>query len=77
MERIGDIDAFLLGRSPLSEQERNKLRWARYQQQKEDGYQQLAELCSLGEYELAKQLANRNPSWGYEVVNGVVMERSN
>ncbi|NEQ28374.1 MAG: hypothetical protein F6K28_57235 [Microcoleus sp. SIO2G3] len=76
MERIGDIDAFRLGRSTLSKQEREKLHQARHQQQKEDGYQQLAELCSLGEYNLAKQLANRNPNWGYEVVNGVVMEKS-
>ena len=76
MERIGDIDAFLLGRSPLSEQEMKKLRQARHQQQKEDGYQHLTELCRLGEYDAARQLANRNPSWGYEIVGGEVMDKS-
>jgi hypothetical protein len=76
MKRISDIDALALGQPPLSEQEREKLHLAKYQQQKEDRYQQLAELCSLGEYDAAKQLANRHPSWGYQVVDGVVTQRN-
>jgi ankyrin repeat protein len=75
MKRINEIDPFVLGRSPLSEQEREKLRLAKRQQQKEDGYQYLTELCSIGEYDAAKQLANQNSNWGYEVIDGVVVER--
>ncbi len=59
----------------LSEAEREKLRREKFQQQKEEGYQQLAELCRLGEYDAAKHLANQNPIWGYEIVDGIVMER--
>lgn len=76
MKRISDIDAFISTRLTLSKQERGNLHQTKRQQQKEDGYQQLAELCRLGEYDTAKQLANRHPSWGYQIVDGVVMERS-
>lgn len=75
MEGIGNIDALGQGRRMLSETEREKLRQQRLQEQKEEGYQQLAELCRLGEYDAAKHLANRNPSWGYKIVDGLVMER--
>lgn len=75
MKRIQDIDALAIGRPPLSEQEREQLRRAKIQQNKEDGYQYLFELCCIGEYHAAKQIANRNPSWGYEIIDGVVMER--
>lgn len=75
MEKIGKIDVMALGRPNISEQEKEKLQGAKLQQQKEEGYQQLAELCRLGEYHAAKQLADRNPQWGYEVVDGVVIER--
>lgn len=75
MKRIGDIDALGQGKRMLSEAEREKLRRQRLQQQKEEGYQQLAELCRLGEYDAARHLANRNPRWGYEIVEGVVMEK--
>ncbi len=76
MKHINNIDALGLGRPTFSGEEREKQRQAKIQQQKDDGYQQLAELCRLGEYDAAKQLANRHPSWGYEVVDGVVRERS-
>ena len=75
MKRIGEIDAFDSERPPLSAQERENLRWDRVQQHKEIGFQKLTELCRLGEYDAAKQLANRYPSWGYEIVDGVVMEK--
>jgi len=75
MKRINEIDPFVLGRSPLSEQEREKRRLAKRQQRKEDGYQYLTELYSIGEYDAAKQLANQNYNWGYEVIDGVVVER--
>lgn len=75
MKPIRNIDAFVSGRRPLSDRERENLDRDTLQQQKEDGYQQLVELCRLGEYDAAKQLANRYPSWGYEIVDGVVMKR--
>ncbi|MDB9510948.1 hypothetical protein PN499_07120 [Kamptonema animale CS-326] len=75
MQRISDIDVLDLGRESLSQEEREKLRQEKYQQERDNGYQQLAELCYLGEYGAAKQLANRNQKWGYEIVDGMVMER--
>lgn len=75
MKRINQIDSFDLGRSPLSDEEREKLRRERLQKQKEEGYQLLAELCYLGEYDAAKKIANQNPNWGYEIVCGEVMEK--
>ncbi|MBD1903714.1 hypothetical protein NDI44_27380 [Trichocoleus sp. DQ-A3] len=74
MKRIDEIDAFFSGRPPLSEKERANLNRARVQQHKEDGYQHLTELCRLGEYEAARQLANRNRSWGYEIVGEEVID---
>lgn len=76
MKQIKNIDALTLGRPILSGEEREKQRRAKIQQQKDDGYQQLAELCRLGEYDAAKQLAKRHPSWGYEVIDGIVRENS-
>jgi hypothetical protein len=75
MKSIRDIDALALGRPNLSDEEREQLRQAQLQQQKEEGYQYLVELCRLGEYDAANQLANRNSIWGYKIVDGVVMER--
>lgn len=75
MKRIHDIDAIAFGRPPLSEEEREQLRRAKLQQQKEEGYQYLVELCRIGEYDAAQQLANRNLRWGYKIVDGVVMEK--
>lgn len=75
MKQVHDIDAMASGRPILSDQEREQLRRSKLQQQKEEGYQYLVELCCIGEYDAAKQLANRNLGWGYEVVDGVVSER--
>ena len=75
MEKVGKIDFMELGRPNISQEEIEKRQGAKLQQQKEQGYQQLAELCRLGEYDAAQQLANRNSSWGYEVVDGVVIEK--
>ncbi|MEG3846262.1 hypothetical protein QT971_03350 [Microcoleus sp. herbarium19] len=75
MQRISEIDVFGLERPSLSEAERKKLRRERGQQEKEEGYQKLAELCYLGEYDMAKQLANKHYNWGYEIVDCIVMER--
>ncbi len=75
MEKIDKIDVMALGRPNISPQEKEKLQRVKLQQQKEEGYQQLVELCRLGEYHAAKQLADRHSQWGYEVVDGVVIER--
>ena len=75
MKRISDINALGVERQPLSEAEREQLRRERVHQEKESGFQQLNELCCLGEYDLAKQLANKNSRWGYEIVDEMVMER--
>lgn len=75
MKQINQIDPFDLGRTTLSDDEREKLRRERLQKQKEEGYQLLAELCYLGEYDAAKKLANQNQNWGYEIVYGEVMEK--
>lgn len=76
MKRVGNIDAFVAGRRPLSDKERENLHRDKLQQQKEDGYQQLTELCRIGEYDAAKQLANQNSKWGYQIVDGVVVEKN-
>lgn len=75
MKRISEIEALGEGRSNPSEAEREKLRQERLQQEKDLGFQQLIELCNLGEYDMAKQLAAKHYSWGYEIVDGVVTER--
>ena len=75
MKRISDINPLGEERPNLSEQERKKLRRERLQREKEEAYQMLVELCYLGEYDMAQQLANRHFNWGYEIVDGIVMER--
>lgn len=75
MKRVGEIDIVDSLRLPLSKEERKNRRRAKLQQQKEEGYQQLEELCRFGEYDAAKHLANRNPNWGYEIIDGMVMEK--
>ena len=77
MKRISDINPLGEERPNPSEQEREKLRRERLQRERDEGYQKLVELCYLGEYDMAKQLANRHFNWGYEVVDGIVMERIN
>jgi len=76
MRKVKDIDGLSSAGLPtLSAKEREKLRQEKIQQQQESNYQLLAELCRLGEEDAAKLLANRNYSWGYEVVDGEVRER--
>ena len=75
MKRISDINPLGEERQNPSEQERKKLRRERLQRERDEGYQMLAELCYLGEYDMAQQLANRHFNWGYEVVEGFVIER--
>ncbi|MFB2937735.1 hypothetical protein ACE1B6_21005 [Aerosakkonemataceae cyanobacterium BLCC-F154] len=75
MERVNRIDGFSFGRKSLSPKERENLRQEKRQQQKEEGYQLLAELCRLGEYDAARNLANKNSIWGYEIIDGEVMEK--
>ena len=74
MQRISEINPLNLGREVLSQEEREQLRREKYQQERDNGYQLLAELCYLGEYDAAKQLANRNYRWGYEIVDGMVLD---
>lgn len=75
MQRISDINPLGEERSNPSQIAREKLRQQRLQREKDFGFQQLVELCNLGECEMAKQLAAKNYSWGYEIVDGVVIER--
>ena len=75
MKRISDINPLGSERPNPSEEERDKLRRERLQRERDEGYQKLVELCNLGEYDMAQQLANRHFNWGYEIVYGVVMER--
>ncbi|MFB8795169.1 MAG: hypothetical protein U7126_13325 [Microcoleus sp.] len=74
MKRISEINPLGEERQNPSEEEREKLRRERLQREKDEGYQMLVELCNLGEYDMAQQLANRNFNWRYEIVDGIVME---
>ncbi|MEG4572450.1 hypothetical protein QUA56_07085 [Microcoleus sp. N3A4] len=75
MKRISDINPLGKERPNPSEEEREKLRQERLQRERDEGYQMLVELCNLGEYDMAQQLANRQFNWGYEIFDGIVMER--
>jgi len=75
MKRISEINPLGEERPNPSEETREKLRRERLQREKDEGYQMLVELCNLGEYDMAEQLANRNSNWRYEIVDGIVMER--
>ena len=75
MKRVSDINPLGEERPNPSEEEREKLRRERLQRERDEGYQKLVELCYLGEYDMAQQLAYRHFNWGYEVVDGIVMER--
>ena len=77
MKRVSDINPLGEERPNPSEQERKKLRRERLQRERDEGYQMLVELCNFGEYDMAQQLAYRHFNWGYEVVDGIVMERIN
>lgn len=75
MEKLSQIN--LLGKSrvspPLSERE--IARQQRLQQEKEQGYQLLLELCQLGEINYAKHLADQHSQWGYTIEGGEVLLR--
>ncbi|MEG4067457.1 hypothetical protein QUA42_08880 [Microcoleus sp. Pol11C2] len=75
MKRISEINPLGEERANPSEEERERRRQERLQRERYEGYQKLVELCYLGEYDMAQQLANRHFNWGYEIVDGSVMER--
>jgi hypothetical protein len=75
MRRISEINPLGEERPNPDEETREQLRRERLQREKDEGYQMLVELCDLGEYDMARQLANRNSNWGYEIVDRIVMER--
>ncbi len=75
MKRISDINPLGEERPNPSNSEREKLCQQRLQHEKDLGFQQLTELCTLGEYHMAKQLAARHSTWGYEIVDGLVVEQ--
>ena len=75
MKPISEINPLGEERPNPSEQERKKLRRERWQREKEEGYQKLVDLCNWGEYDMAEHLANRHFNWGYEIVEGFVIER--
>jgi hypothetical protein len=75
MKRISQINPLGDERPNPSEKERGKLRRERLQRERDEGYQTLVELCNLGEFDMAQQLANRHFNWGYEIEDGIVMER--
>jgi hypothetical protein len=75
MKPIGEINPLIPGRPMLPYRKREKLRAAKHQEQKENGYQILVEFCRMGEYDAARHLANQHPSWGYEILDGEVGEK--
>lgn len=75
MKRISEINPLGEERPNPSAQTRENLRRSRLQRERDAGYQKLVELCDFGEYDMAEHLANRNSNWGYEIVDGIVMER--
>lgn len=75
MEKIGNIDPLGKERNMLSPGERETKTYQRVRQEKEKSYQLLVELCLLGEYSYAQQLAQKNPQWGYCILEGEVMEK--
>jgi hypothetical protein len=75
MEKMGNIDPLGKERNMLSEGEREKKTYQRVRQEKEKGYQLLVELCLLGEEHYAQQLAQKNPQWGYYILEGEVIEK--
>ncbi len=75
MRRISEINPLGEERLNPSEETRENLRRERLQRERDEGYQTLVELCDLGEYDMARQLVNRHFNWGYEIVDGIVMER--
>lgn len=76
MEQASNFDCLTPSRLPLSNEEREQLRQQQIQVDREQGYQQLAELCHLGEYDAAKHLARKNERWGYEIIEGMVVAKN-
>lgn len=72
MQPLGKIDPLAPGRPQPSPSERARWHQQRQQQAREVGYQQLAELCALGEAIAAARLAQRHPEWGYAVLAGEI-----
>ncbi len=75
MRRISEINPLGEEQPNPSEETREQLRRERLQRERDAGYQLLVEFCNLGEFDMAQQLANRNSNWGYEIIDGIVMER--
>jgi hypothetical protein len=76
MKQVSNFDCLNSSSFPLSDQERENLRQQQIQADREQGYHQLAELCNLGEYDAAKQLARNNSRWGYEIIEGMVVAKN-
>jgi DNA-binding GntR family transcriptional regulator len=75
MEPLKQFDVTQAGRPMLTRAEREARRQSARHQARHDGYEQLTELCRIGEVDMAARLAERHSDWGYEIVDGTVMER--
>jgi len=71
---IGDCD-FGGGRPALDAAARERVRRVRLESARLQGYSVLMDLCRLGEVDEARRLADRNPQWGYAVLDGMVVSR--
>lgn len=74
MKPLLDIDPLQPGRSLTTTQQRRTLSNIQRERDRVAGYEQLTELCRLGEVESAKRLARQHQSWGYQIVDGMVRE---
>lgn len=75
MDRLGTFDAGYVGRLRVGPAQRIRNRQAVRETDRTEGYEQLTELCRLGEVAMAAALAERNSSWGWAVVDGQVQDR--
>lgn len=75
MQRLPHIDPLQPGRPEPQASQRQAWRRAQQQRDRLAGYGQLTELCRLGEVPLAQQLARQHPGWGYQIVDGIVVEQ--
>ncbi len=73
MESLRFVDPMQWGRPELTAGERDRLRQSLQAQAQLDGYDQLTELCRIGEPEMAGRLAAQHPEWGYGIRYGVVI----
>lgn len=74
MKSLSNIDPWQSGRPPSQSKQRRALGRIRRERDHVAGYEQLTELCRLGEVERAKQLAYQHSAWGYQIVDGMVIE---